>query len=138
MTPAGQDLASRQSRRRSSCRAETEPLLDVRDLKVHFPVRRGLLQRVVGTVKAVDGISFSVYQGQTLGLVGESGCGKTTTGRALLRLIQPTSGDSPLSGHGSRPLEQSSTANYAPSVADHLSGPLRFSESPHDRRDGID
>jgi len=70
----------------------TEPLLDVRDLKVHFPVRRGLLQRVVGTVKAVDGISFTVYQGQTLGLVGESGCGKTTTGRALLRLIQPTSG----------------------------------------------
>jgi peptide/nickel transport system ATP-binding protein len=71
----------------------TEPLLDVRDLKVHFPVRRGLLQRVVGTVKAVDGISFTVYQGQTLGLVGESGCGKTTTGRALLRLIQPTSGE---------------------------------------------
>ena len=71
---------------------EAVPLLDVRDLKVYFPVRRGLLQRVVGTIKAVDGISFTVYQGQTLGLVGESGCGKTTTGRALLRLIEPTSG----------------------------------------------
>jgi len=68
------------------------PLLDVQDLKVHFPVRRGLLQRVVGTIKAVDGISFTVYQGQTLGLVGESGCGKTTTGRAILRLIEPTGG----------------------------------------------
>ncbi len=71
---------------------EAVPLLDVHDLKVYFPVRRGLLQRVVGTIKAVDGISFTVYQGQTLGLVGESGCGKTTTGRALLRLIEPTSG----------------------------------------------
>jgi len=71
---------------------DTVPLLDVQDLKVHFPVRRGLLQRVVGTIKAVDGISFTVYQGQTLGLVGESGCGKTTTGRAILRLIEPTSG----------------------------------------------
>ena len=71
---------------------DAAPLLDVQDLKVHFPVRRGLLQRVVGKIKAVDGISFTVYQGQTLGLVGESGCGKTTTGRAILRLIEPTSG----------------------------------------------
>ncbi|MSR19239.1 MAG: ABC transporter ATP-binding protein [Phycisphaerales bacterium] len=68
------------------------PLLEVRDLKVHFPVRRGLLQRVVGHVKAVDGISFSLSRGETLGLVGESGCGKTTVGRAILRLIEPTSG----------------------------------------------
>jgi peptide/nickel transport system ATP-binding protein len=72
---------------------DAEPLLEVQDLKVHFPVRRGLLQRVVGTIKAVDGISFTVYQGQTLGLVGESGCGKTTTGRAILRLIEPTGGE---------------------------------------------
>ncbi|MEO5729550.1 MAG: ATP-binding cassette domain-containing protein, partial [Byssovorax sp.] len=63
------------------------PLLEVRDLKVHFTVRRGLLQRAVGTVKAVDGISFDVARGTTLGLVGESGCGKSTTGRALLRLV---------------------------------------------------
>jgi peptide/nickel transport system ATP-binding protein len=67
----------------------TPPLLEVVDLKVHFPVRRGILSRVVDHVRAVNGISFRVYQGQTLGLVGESGCGKTTTGRALLRLLSP-------------------------------------------------
>jgi len=67
----------------------TRPLLDVADLKVHFPVRRGLLARVADHVRAVDGISFRVYRGQTLGLVGESGCGKTTTGRAILKLLPP-------------------------------------------------
>jgi peptide/nickel transport system ATP-binding protein len=70
----------------------TEPLLRVENLEVHFPVRRGILARVVDHVKAVDGIGFDVYRGQTLGLVGESGCGKTTTGRAILRLIEPTGG----------------------------------------------
>jgi peptide/nickel transport system ATP-binding protein len=70
----------------------TQPLMSVRDLKVHFPVRKGIFQRVVDQVKAVDGISFDVYPGQTRGLVGESGCGKTTTGRAVLRLIEPTDG----------------------------------------------
>ena len=69
-----------------------EPLLRVHDLKVHFPIRRGLFQRVVDHVRAVDGISFDVYKGQTLGLVGESGCGKTTTGRAILRLVPITEG----------------------------------------------
>jgi peptide/nickel transport system ATP-binding protein len=68
------------------------PVLRVNDLKVYFPIKKGFLQRVVGHVKAVDGISFSVYRGQTLGLVGESGCGKTTTGRAILRLIPITAG----------------------------------------------
>jgi peptide/nickel transport system ATP-binding protein len=71
---------------------EQSPLLRVEDLKVHFPVRKGLLLRTVGHVRAVDGIRFDVYRGQTLGLVGESGCGKTTTGRAILRLIEPTAG----------------------------------------------
>jgi peptide/nickel transport system ATP-binding protein len=70
----------------------TEPLLRVENMQVHFPVRRGILARVVDHVKAVDGISFDVYRGQTLGLVGESGCGKTTAGRAILRLIEPTAG----------------------------------------------
>jgi peptide/nickel transport system ATP-binding protein len=69
-----------------------EPLLSVKDLSVHFPIKRGLFGRTVGHVKAVDGISFDVWKGQTLGLVGESGCGKTTTGRAILRLIEPTGG----------------------------------------------
>jgi ABC-type oligopeptide transport system ATPase subunit len=64
----------------------------VRDLKVHFPVRAGILQRVVDHRKAVDGVSFSIMPGETLGLVGESGCGKTTVGRAILRLIPTTSG----------------------------------------------
>ncbi|QDU97897.1 ABC transporter ATP-binding protein [Lignipirellula cremea] len=70
-----------------------QPLLEVKNLKVYFPVRKGLLLRKVGDVKAVDDISFKVYKGQTLGLVGESGCGKTTTGRAILRLVDITEGD---------------------------------------------
>ncbi len=69
-----------------------DPLLSVKDLKVYFPVRKGLLLRVVDNIKAVDGISLDVYRGQTLGLVGESGCGKTTAGRAILRLIEPNDG----------------------------------------------
>jgi peptide/nickel transport system ATP-binding protein len=68
------------------------PLLQVEDLKVHFPIRKGILQRTVGQVRAVDGVSFAIAQGRTLALVGESGCGKTTLGKALLRLNQPTSG----------------------------------------------
>ena len=63
-----------------------EELLSVSDLKIHFPIRRGLFSRVVGHVYAVDGISFTLKRGETLGLVGESGCGKTTTGLAILRL----------------------------------------------------
>ena len=74
-------------------KAAQEPLLEVRNLKKGFPVRKGLLQRVVDQVRAVDGVSFTIGQGETLGLVGESGCGKTTTGRAVLRLVEPTGGD---------------------------------------------
>jgi peptide/nickel transport system ATP-binding protein len=69
-----------------------QPLLSVKDLKVYFPIRKGIFLRTVGHVKAVDGISFDIYRGQTLGLVGESGCGKTTAGRAILRLIEPDGG----------------------------------------------
>ena len=69
-----------------------ETLLRVDNLKTHFPIRSGLLQRVTGYVKAVDDVSFEVRKGETLGLVGESGCGKTTVGRTLLRLIPSTSG----------------------------------------------
>ncbi|MCC6804851.1 MAG: dipeptide ABC transporter ATP-binding protein [Anaerolineae bacterium] len=68
-------------------------LLEVKDLKMHFPIRRGLLKRVVGQVRAVDGVSFTIRRGETLGLVGESGCGKTTTGRCVVRAYEPTSGE---------------------------------------------
>ena len=68
------------------------PLIEVTDLKKYFPIRKGILGRTVGNVLAVDGVSFSIDEGETLGLVGESGCGKTTVGRAVLRLIEPTSG----------------------------------------------
>jgi oligopeptide/dipeptide ABC transporter ATP-binding protein len=68
------------------------PLVEVRELKKHFPIYRGVLARVSGQVYAVDGVSFSIERGETLGLVGESGCGKSTVGRTLLKLLQPTSG----------------------------------------------
>jgi len=71
---------------------ENDILLDVKHLKIYFPVTRGIMRKKVADVKAVDDVSFIVNVGETLGLVGESGCGKTTVGRGILRLIEPTAG----------------------------------------------
>src|SRR5687767_6749423 len=78
----------------------SSPLLEVHDLHKHFPVRRGLLRRLSGAVRAVDGVSLTLARGETLGVVGESGCGKTTLGRCLLRLQEPTGGRVLLHGDG--------------------------------------
>lgn len=69
-----------------------ETLIDIQNLQVYFPIRSGLFQRKTGVVKAVDDVSLSIHKGETVGLVGESGCGKTTIGRAIVRLNQPNGG----------------------------------------------
>jgi oligopeptide/dipeptide ABC transporter ATP-binding protein len=87
--------------------APAAPLVAVDDLETHFPIRRGLLRRQVGAVRAVDGVSFEIARGRTLGLVGESGCGKTTVGRSILRLVEPTGGRVIVAGHDVRTLRGS-------------------------------
>ena len=77
---------------------DKEYVVEVKDLKKYFPIKAGLLQRTVGHVRVVDGVSFNIQKGQTFGLVGESGCGKTTIGRSMLRLTEPTSGQVRING----------------------------------------
>ncbi|WP_374398985.1 dipeptide ABC transporter ATP-binding protein [Niveibacterium sp.] len=94
-------LASRSGAAEQAAKPATrsgETLLEVEQLQVHFPIKRGVFQRTVGHVKAVDGVSLSLRAGRTLALVGESGCGKTTVGKAILRLIEPTGGGARLGG----------------------------------------
>jgi peptide/nickel transport system ATP-binding protein/oligopeptide transport system ATP-binding protein len=86
---------------------DQRPLLEVTDLVKHYAVRGGILRRQVGTVHAVDGVSFSVGKGETLGMVGESGCGKSTVARTVLRLVEPTSGSIKLNGADIIPLSKS-------------------------------
>jgi peptide/nickel transport system ATP-binding protein/oligopeptide transport system ATP-binding protein len=92
--------------------AARQPLIEVRDLVKHFPIHGGVLQRTVANVQAVDGVSFDIFRGETLGLVGESGCGKTTVGRLLLRLIEPTSGSIRFDGQDITSLKGSALKPY--------------------------
>ena len=109
-------------RRAGALRKSTEPamaepasdrlVLDVTNLKKHFPIKKGLLRRTAGYVYAVDGVSLSIRAGQTLALVGESGCGKSTVGRAILRLIEPTDGQIKVNGTDITHLDKASLRPY--------------------------
>ncbi len=138
--------------------APLKPLLQVRNLKMHFPIRSGVFSRIAGHVRAVDGVSFDIYPGETLGLAGESGCGKTTVGRAILRLLDGAEGeiyfeDSPnllsLSQKEMRPFRQYiqiifqdpfSSLNPRLTVASALMEPLKIfniGKNKRERRDRV-
>ncbi|MCK4368881.1 MAG: ATP-binding cassette domain-containing protein [Dehalococcoidales bacterium] len=96
---------------------QDDAILDVKDLKMYFPVTRGILRRKVADVKAVDGVTFTLKRGETLGLVGESGCGKTTTGRCVLRLYQPTAGQILFEGEDISSLSESKMRHIRSNMA---------------------
>jgi ABC-type oligopeptide transport system ATPase subunit len=91
---------------------DNAPLLSVENLEVHFPIRAGVLQRQVGAVKAVDGVGFTLGRGETLSLVGESGCGKSTTGLALMGLVKPTGGQVNFDGQAIRGFGRAQLKSY--------------------------
>jgi oligopeptide/dipeptide ABC transporter ATP-binding protein len=108
----GPAMLDRDLRHQAAAAPTAAPVLQVHDLKKHFVVRKGILRRNVGYVLAVDGVSFSIVRGETLGLVGESGCGKSTVGRAVLRLVEPTAGRIELDGHDITGLGKSQLRPY--------------------------
>ena len=115
-------------------------LVELEDLRVWFPIKSGVvLDRHVGDIKAVDGVALTIKRGETLGLVGESGCGKSTVGRAILRLYEPTGGRIDLRRAGHLDARRDRAAAAAPADADDLPGPVRVAEPaalgrPHRRR----
>ena len=117
------------------------PLLEVRDLKKHFPIKGGAMRRVIGQVKAVDGVSLSVNRGETVAIVGESGCGKSTTGRTIIRLEEPTGGEIIFRHPDARPgaprgRRHQDHGRGPPADAVHLPGPDGLPRLPDDRRPG--
>ena len=111
------------------------PLLSVKDLVKHFPVKKGLLQQTVGQVRAVDGVSFDIGPGETLGLVEESGCGKSTVGKTILKLIDPTAGEIRLSGARIDRLSKGRDAPVPPADAGRFPGPVLVTQpAPHGAR----
>lgn len=87
-------------------------LIEVRGLKKYFPIKKGIFSKTIGNVKAVDDVTFTIKRGETLGLVGESGCGKTTVGRSLLRLIEPTGGNIIFDGKDITDISQKELKTY--------------------------
>ena len=108
------------------------PLLEIEGLMRTFVARRSIFGQPTATVKAVDGIDLTLETGQTLALVGESGCGKSTVGRLILRLIEPTAGQIRFEGRDILNLSETAIAGFPPRCPDHLSRPLRLAQSAHD------
>jgi oligopeptide/dipeptide ABC transporter ATP-binding protein len=106
--------AATATRAATNGQASPPPVLEVRDLKTHFAISHGFLRRAGGVVFAVDGVSFSIAPSETLGLVGESGCGKSTVGRTVLRLVEPTAGSIRLDGHDITHLGKAELRPYRP------------------------
>lgn len=113
------------------------PLLAVDDLKVHFPVRSGVLQRRAGMVKAVDGVSFTIQRGETLSLVGESGCGKSTTGLALMGLVKPTGGRVHFDGQAITSFSRQALKSYRRRMQIVFQDPFSSLNPRHRVRDAI-